>query len=110
MLRELKKNKNGVVYITVLMITIVLMVLTLSIMSLNVSQVTSSEKEIKRIKAEALAQGMVAYVYTKAQTQYNGMTRTYSNSYTMNETYDTSTYIMTGSPNQPENMLITVTY
>ena len=107
MFKDLKKNKNGVVYITVLMITIVMMVLTLSIISLNVSQVTSSEKEVKRIKAETLAQGLVAYGFSKAQVEYPS---TYSNSYNMDGNYYASTYFMPALPYQPENMIVSISY
>ncbi len=63
MLKQLSKNKQGVVLITVLMIIVVMMVLTISVISLNVSQVTFSDTEIKRIQAQSLAMGGLAYIY-----------------------------------------------
>ena len=63
MLKKLRDNNEGIVLITVLLIIIVMTIITVSIISMNVSQVKSSEKEIKRLKAETLAQGAFAYTY-----------------------------------------------
>ena len=63
MFRKLKENKNGFIFVTVLMIILVMMVLTISVMSLNVSQVKSTEGEIRRLQAEVLTSGMLAQQY-----------------------------------------------
>ena len=71
MLRTLKNNKKGVVFVTVLMIIIVMTIITLSIISMNVSQVKSSENEIRRIQSDALAQGAWAITYTSKLNNIN---------------------------------------
>ena len=63
MLRQLKNNEKGVVFVTVLMIILVMMVLAISIISLNVSQVMTSENEVRRQQAEALAMGALVYTF-----------------------------------------------
>jgi len=67
MLKKLKKNDKGVVFVTVLMIIMVMMILSISIISLNVSQLLTTEKEVRRIQAEVLALG--AFAYTLADQQ-----------------------------------------
>ena len=62
MLRQLK-NKDGVVFVTVLAIIITMMVLAVSIIGMNVSQTTISEREVKRLKAEILTAGALSYAY-----------------------------------------------
>ncbi len=57
MLKQLKNNENGIVFVTVLMVIIVMAVLTVSMISLNVSQSVLAENESKKAKAETLAQG-----------------------------------------------------
>ncbi len=63
MLKSLKNNEKGVIFVTVLMIVIVMMVLVVSIVSMNVSQVTLAENEIRRVQAEILAMGALARTY-----------------------------------------------
>lgn len=63
MLKQLKNNNNGVVFVTVLMIIIVMIILTISIVSMNVNQVLVSEAEVKRIQAEILAMGALARTF-----------------------------------------------
>ena len=57
MLRDLKNNENGIVFVTVLIIIIVAIVLAISALSLNVSQVKNTENELKYIQAGVLADG-----------------------------------------------------
>ncbi|MDO8581119.1 MAG: hypothetical protein Q7S13_06535 [Candidatus Omnitrophota bacterium] len=63
MLRQLKNNEKGVVFVTVLMIILVMMVLAISVISINVSQVMTSENEVRRQQAETLAMGALAYTF-----------------------------------------------
>jgi len=63
MLRNLKRNKKGIVFVTVLMIIIVLMILAISVISLNVSQVLVTENEVRRLQAEVIALGALAKIY-----------------------------------------------
>ena len=60
MLKQLKNNDNGIIFITVLFIIIIMITLTVGIMSLNVSQVKTTEGDVKRIQAEAAAMGAVS--------------------------------------------------
>ncbi len=57
MLRQLKRNKQGVVFITILTVILGLMILLVGFMSLNVSQVMITEKEIDSIQAEIVGLG-----------------------------------------------------
>jgi hypothetical protein len=107
MLRDLKNNENGLVFVTILMIVAIIMTITIGIISLSVTQVTFSEQEIQRVKTEMLAQGMLAYVFA------NQVTGVASNAYAFNATIDNLTYVVNasifgGTPNT--NLLIQVNY
>ena len=62
MLKDLKNNNHGVVFVTVLIIIIVTMVLAISALSLNVSQVKSTESELKHLQARILTEGALARI------------------------------------------------
>jgi len=64
MLKQLRNNEKGVVFITVLMIILVMAVLTVSILSMNVSQTLLTEGEIQNVQAESLAFGGLARAYS----------------------------------------------
>ena len=53
-IKRFLKNKKGIVLVTVLSVTTVLMILVIGIVSTNVSQITSGQRQIDRIKYEAL--------------------------------------------------------
>jgi len=72
MFKQLKDNERGVVFVTVLMIIIVMIVLAISILSMNISQIKSTEAEIKRIQAEAIAYGALARVFANQFTTSAG--------------------------------------
>ena len=78
MLKGLKKNKKGVVFIVVLMIIIVMMVLCVSIISMNMNQILIAENEIKRIQAETLAVGGLAYTFANQMSASAGASLEYS--------------------------------
>ncbi len=59
---KVRHNRSGVIFVTVLVIIIVMMVVTVSIISMNVSQVSVTERDVRRIQAEIKAQGMVDYL------------------------------------------------
>ena len=82
MLRQLKTNNQGIVFVTVLMIIIAMMILTVSIVSLNVTQVLRTSGEIKHVQAEYLASGAIPYLYA------NQWTGSPDNSITYSETLD----------------------
>ena len=78
MLRQLRENERGVVFVTVLMIIIVMMALTVSIVSLNVTQVTRTAGEVKHVQAEHLALGAIPYLYANQWTASPDNTITYT--------------------------------
>ncbi|HLF18499.1 MAG TPA: hypothetical protein VI749_06345 [Candidatus Omnitrophota bacterium] len=86
MLKTLQRNENGIVFVAVLMIIVVMMAVTVGIIGLNVSQVTFAEQEIKRIKAELLAVGALAYTFA------NQTTTSAASSITLSETLDGISY------------------
>ena len=88
MLKDLKKNKQGIVFVTVLMIIIVMTVLTLSVISMNVSQYMISEGEVKRIQAEVLGMGALAYILA------NQLSTDPSNSITYTARLDNVTFLV----------------
>lgn len=65
MLSNLKNNKQGVVFVTVLIMIITAMVLTISALSLNISQIKSTENELKYIQAKVLADGGLVRIIQK---------------------------------------------
>ncbi|OGX37351.1 MAG: hypothetical protein A3G91_00580 [Omnitrophica WOR_2 bacterium RIFCSPLOWO2_12_FULL_50_9] len=78
MLRQLRKDDRGIVFVTVLMIIITMMILTVSIISLNVTQTVTSSGEIHRIQAEYLALGAIPYFYANQWTSSSSNTITYT--------------------------------
>lgn len=86
MFKQLKYNDRGVVFVTVLIIIIVAMVLAVNVLSLNISQVTSTEEELKYIKAKVLADGGLAQILI---SQFSGAP---TNTLTFSETLDNITY------------------
>ncbi|GEM_PF-4610240 len=77
MLRQLRENDQGIVFVTVLMIIIVMMILTVSIVSLNVTQVLRTSGEVKHVQAEYLALGAIPYLYANQWTISPDNTITY---------------------------------
>ncbi len=57
MLRNLKKNKQGFVFVMILVTIIVMMVLVISVISVNLTHTMATEGEIKRMRAEQIAYG-----------------------------------------------------
>jgi hypothetical protein len=104
MLRDLKKNEKGVVFITVLMTIIIMMVLAVSILSLNVSQIMSSEADVKKIQAETLMLGILGYTFAG---QINGAI---GNQFIINEDLDGMTYSASSNLVSPGNLTITINY
>lgn len=78
MLRSLKDNQRGIVFVTVLMVILVAMVLAVSVLSLNISQVVSTEDEVKRLQAQSLALGAIPYFYTNQLSSSSGNLMTYT--------------------------------
>ncbi len=63
MLKQLKNNEDGVIFITVLAIILMMAVLTISILSMNVTQVISTERAIQDTQSEILAMGALSYAF-----------------------------------------------
>jgi len=57
MLKELRKDNEGVVFVTVIMMITVMIALVVSILGLNTTRVKTTEREIRQIQAELLAEG-----------------------------------------------------
>ena len=70
MLSDLKNNKHGVVFVTVLIMIITAMVLTISTLSLNISQIKSTENELKYIQAKVLADGGLVRIIQKQFSEF----------------------------------------
>ena len=111
MLRQLRQNERGVVFVTVLMIIIVMMALTVSIVSLNVTQVTRTAGEVKHVQAEYLAMGAIPFLYA------NQWTASSNNVITYTETLDGIPFTVIANLSGPglggyttNNLDITVTY
>lgn len=111
MLRQLKTNEEGIVFVTVLMIIIVMMIVTVTIVSLNVSQVVRTSGEIKHIQAQYLAQGAIPFMYANQWSGSAGETLTY------NETLDGTVFTVVADLSGPglagydtNSLQINVTY
>ncbi len=103
MLKKLKDNNQGMVFITVLAFIIVSMVLAVSILSLNISQVNTTETEIRRIQSEMLGLSSLAYSHA---LQLNG--DSYANAVLPTETlgpidFDSSINIITSGTPPPNS-------
>ncbi len=57
MLRNLKRNKQGFVFVMVLVVIITMIILVVSVISVNLTHTMATEGEVKRIQAEQLAIG-----------------------------------------------------
>ena len=68
MLKNLKRNKQGVVFITVLIIIIVTMVLAVTALSLNISQIQTAENELRYIQGKTIADGAFARLFVSQFT------------------------------------------
>ena len=109
MLRQLRQNDHGIVFVTVLMIIIVMMILTVSIISLNVTQVMRTAGEIKHVQAQYLALGAIPYLYA------NQWTASPDNVITYTETLDGIPFTVTANLSgsgiySTNNLSIDVTY
>ena len=60
MLKELRNNNRGIIFVTVLIIIMVAMVLAVTVLGINISQIKSSEDELKHIQARILSEGGLA--------------------------------------------------
>lgn len=91
MLKSLKNNENGIIFISVLVTIIIMMVITVSIIGMNVSKISTSEKEVKRIQAETLAMGVLGYTFA------NQLTDTASNLISISESIDGHTFVISSN-------------
>jgi len=63
MLKQLRNNENGVVFVIVLSIILVMGVLAISILGINITQVITTERAIQDTQAEVLAVGALSYAF-----------------------------------------------
>ena len=68
MFKRLKSDESGVILIMVLLTTITIMVVSIAIMTQGVSHVKSSQAQVEQIRAEQLALGTYAKVYSDLAT------------------------------------------
>lgn len=111
MLRQLRQNDHGVVFVTVLMIIFVMMILTVSIVSLNVTQVLRTSGEVKHMQAEYLALGAIPYLYANQWTGSLGNVISYNE--TLDDIFFTVVANLSGPGNgvyETDNLAIDVTY
>ncbi|MCA9400959.1 MAG: hypothetical protein KC713_04990 [Candidatus Omnitrophica bacterium] len=111
MLRSLHSNKNGVVFVTVLVIILAMTIVTVSIISLNVNQALLTEKEYRTIQAEVMGYG--AFYKTVAERYTDKDFKTYSSSQTLqNITFSVTGAIddLNGGPNGTDVLDVLVTY
>ena len=113
MLKNLKNNNNGIVFVTVLIMIIVSMVLVISALSLNISQSKSSERELKLIQAEILAEGGMWQIFTNQLDASPGTSMIYTETignmtFTINADIDSGGSGPAGSSSVP--MDITVSF
>ena len=77
MLKDLKNDEHGVVFVTVLIIIITTMVLAISALSLNISQIRSAETELRYIQCKALVDGGLVQILSTQFTATPEITNTY---------------------------------
>lgn len=95
MLRSLRKNNKGIVFVTVVLMVMVMMILTVSIVSLNVTQVVRTAGEARHIQAQYLAMGAIPYLYA------NQWTASPDNLLTYTETLDGRVFTVTANLSGP---------
>jgi Tfp pilus assembly protein PilX len=93
MLKDLRSNNRGIVFVTVLIIILIAMILAVSALSLNISQVKNSEDELRYIQAKMLAEGGFARIYI------NQLSGTPSPTLLYTETLDNTTFIISSTIN-----------
>ena len=106
-----RNNEQGVVLIAVVMMTLVMLILTISVVSLNVSQITATEREIKRIQAEMLLMGAVAKDYSMqvGQSAINRSIPTDAGTYG-NVNYTISSTVVSNVNGNPDTVTATISY
>ena len=112
MLSDLKNNKHGVVFVTVLIMIITSMVLTISALSLNISQIKSTENELKYIQAKVLADGglvrSIQSQFSAAPLSFDSYTETVGDtSFTVTYNIDSSTSGPVGSNSVGLDIIVT---
>lgn len=102
MFKQLRKNKSGIILITVLIISMVMAIIAVGILSLNVSQVMTGEDVTRSIVAEYFGRMILWMIY------YNSMSGQPISS-SAQQTIDGTTYTA-AITNLSGNYTITVSY
>lgn len=105
MFTQLRKNRTGIILVSVLVISLVMAIIAVGILSLNVSQVMTGEEVTRSIVAEYFGRMLLWMIY------YNNLSgRSISGSAT--QTIDGTVYTatITESPPATGNYTITVNY
>ena len=110
MLRDLKKNNRGIIFVTVLIIIIVSMILAISVLSLNISQVKSVENELKSVQAKLLADGGLAIMVVNQMSGSPGNGQILFSETSGNTTYDVTATVDGGgaSPGDYTSVPLTI--
>ena len=64
MFKQLKKNRSGIILITVLIISLVMAILAIGILSLNVTQVMTGEDVTRSMTAEYFGRMLLWMIYS----------------------------------------------
>jgi hypothetical protein len=100
MLKELRNNDRGVVFVTVLIVIITTMVLAISALSLNISQIKSTENELKYLQAKTLADGGLVRIVADQFSASPSTSDTYSET-VGDTTFTVTSNIDTSGPGGP---------
>ncbi len=100
-------NEEGVVFVTVLVLVISMMILAVTVVNLQLNQATLSEKEINRVRSEAIATGALMYYIANGPPPGNALTDMLNGiSFNTTITNDGGT----PGPNNTNTLTITVDY
>lgn len=97
MIRDLRRNEKGLIFIVVLMIVIVMMTLTVSLLGVNITQSYLTEGEYRRTRAELVSSSAMfaAMAARFANASVNNLV--------LNETIDGQTYTANATFTGPAN-------
>ena len=103
MFKQLQKNKNGIILVTVLIISLVMAIIAVGILSLNVSQVMTGEDVTRSMVAEYFGRMLLWMIY------YNNLSN-HPISSSATQILDGTVYTAIIDQPNPGNYVITVNY
>ena len=107
MFSQLRKNRSGVILVTVLVISLVMAILAIGILSLNVTQVMTGEDVSRSMVAEYFGRMLLWMVYSN---NISGQPISTSASETIDGTVYTAQIIETPNPPNPTRYNIIINY